>query len=272
MAGVTYLTSALFIFYLSDIIADNFGLSGDGFIIATFILGIFWCGVLGYLGAGFIVKPLQLLEEAANKVAEGDIRNNVEVPKSNDELQSLAIAYNDMIDNLRTMVQEVNANFSATNEKVIEMKESSAAAAEQAENISQTVEEISSGAEGSANAIQKTAGRMEEVTDMALKVQNHAQSSDKLSKEMVTTLQESELVVESLVSGIQELAKENQTSLTAVHRLETNATKVGEIISLVGDISEQTNLLALNASIEAARAGEHGKGFAVVADEVRKFS
>jgi len=272
VAGATYLVSALFIFYLSDIIADDFGLSADGFIVATFVLGVFWCAVLGYFGAGFIIKPLKNLEEAANKVANGDIRNNVEVPKSNDELRSLAVAYNHMIDSLRDMVQEVNANFSATNEKVIEMKESSASAAEQAENISQTIEEISSGAEGSANAIQKNAGRMEEVTEMASKVQNHAQSSDKLSKEMVTSLKESRQIVESLVGGIQQLARENETSLTAVHRLETNATKVGEIISLVGDIAEQTNLLALNASIEAARAGEQGKGFAVVADEVRKLA
>jgi methyl-accepting chemotaxis protein len=272
VAGVTYLTSALFIFYLSDIIAGNFGISGNGFIIATFILGIFWCGVLGYFGAGLIVKPLQRLEQAANKVAEGDIRNNIDLPKSDDELRSLAIAYNHMINNLRDMVKEVNANFSATNEKVIEMKESSSAAAQQAVNISQTIEEIASGAEGSANAIQKTAGRMEEVTEMANEVQNHAQSSDKLSKEMVTSLKDSRHIVESLVRGIQQLAKENETSLSSVHRLETNATKVGEIISLVGDIAEQTNLLALNASIEAARAGEQGKGFAVVADEVRKLA
>jgi methyl-accepting chemotaxis protein len=87
---------------------------------------------------------------------------------------------------------------------------------------------------------------------------------------MVSSLTESKKEYDSLITGIQKLAQENEGSMTAVRRLEEQANEISMIVSLVGDISGQTNLLALNASIEAARAGEHGKGFAVVADEVRK--
>ena len=90
-----------------------------------------------------------------------------------------------------------------------------------------------------------------------------------ISVEMVQDLENAKQVIQSLISGIETLARNNEQSLQTVKQLEENASQVEQVIQLVGEIAAQTNLLALNASIEAARAGEHGKGFAVVADEVR---
>lgn len=272
VAAITYATSAFFIFYLSELLGSILGVNQDIFTIITLVLGVFWCGILGFIAAGVITKPLTKLEEASRKVANGDIRVDVEVTKSDDEIRALGLAYQDMVQNLRAMVSDIETNFELTNEKVNEIKSASQAAALQAENIGRTVDEIAVGAENSASAIQNTAESMEDVSQLADQVQKRADVSKQLSVEMVQTLDESKEVIHSLVSGINQLANDNQKSLTVVSRLETHARKVGEIISLVGDIAEQTNLLALNASIEAARAGEQGRGFAVVADEVRKLA
>lgn len=270
LAVITYATSGFFIYFLVNF-ADHL-IPKEVFTLLTLIMGILWSGVLAYFGAGILTKALQKLEGAANRAAEGNIHEDVEVPKSDDEIRGLTLAFNDMQQNMRNMVKSIEANFHLTSEQVKELTIASNAASNQAEVIQGTVQEISRGADQSAISIQETATSVEDIIEFASQVEEKAASSEKMSKVMVTSLTESKQVYDSLITGIQTLAGENENSMTAVRRLEEHANEVSSIVSLVGDIANQTNLLALNASIEAARAGEHGKGFAVVAEEVRKLA
>lgn len=239
------------------------------FTILTFSLGIIWSGILAFLAAGLITKPLQKLEKIALKAASGDISEDAEVSKADDEIRSLGMAFNQMLFSLREMVQNIDENFNETNNKVITISSQSAIASEEANMIAKAINEISLGAEGSAAAIQATAQSVDEVIQIALEVEEKAKASESVSEGVVKDLQKSKIVIQSLISGIENLSLSNQASLQTVIRLKENASQVEQIIQLVGNLANQTNLLALNASIEAARAGEHGKGFAVVADEVR---
>ena len=63
-----------------------------------------------------------------------------------------------------------------------------------------------------------------------------------------------------------------EQAVTAMEGIQTAATKITDIVSMIDEIAFQTNLLALNAAVEAARAGDAGKGFAVVASEVRALA
>ncbi|ALC86552.1 MULTISPECIES: HAMP domain-containing methyl-accepting chemotaxis protein [Bacillaceae] len=271
LALITYTTSAIFINFIQPLIFDTTTKSVP-FEIAMYALGILWSGILAYFFSGLLIKPLFNLEKVANLASEGKIGVDVEVPKSKDEIQSVAVAFQAMLVNLREMVQGIEKNFEKTNNTVQQLSAQSSVASEQAEAIASTIAQISQGAEQSAIAVQETAESVEDVRTLASEVNKRAEKSSVQSQEMIHGLAQTTQAIQSLVNGIQKIASGSEAALGNVHQLEENAGKVESIIQLVGDIAAQTNLLALNASIEAARAGEHGKGFAVVAEEVRKLA
>lgn len=95
-----------------------------------------------------------------------------------------------------------------------------------------------------------------------------ATASEQLSTSVVEI---SEQVVKSAEIA-RSAVSEAKRSSESIGNLATDATKIGDVVTLIQDIASQTNLLALNATIEAARAGDAGKGFAVVASEVKTLA
>ncbi len=267
---ITYGTSEFFLFVIKDLFFQN--MNEIIFVTMTFSLGILWMGILGWIAARILIKPLKQLTETARIAAEGDLSREVKVTKSNNEIRDLGEAFNQMISSLRKMVGDINANFNQTNRSVGELTDASHQAAMQIESIAVTIEDIAKGAERQTNVTKNTVQSLEGLQHIATTVNEHTDHSKKLSDQMVVHLRQSSQVVHSLVEGIHTLVQQNQESIKAVEKLEKNAAEIGDISKVVGEIAEQTNLLALNASIEAARAGEHGRGFSVVAEEVRKLA
>ncbi|HEY4600794.1 MAG TPA: methyl-accepting chemotaxis protein [Cerasibacillus sp.] len=275
LAIITYSTSAFFLYYVYELIVNKwqwFHMSFELFTIITLLLGIIWSGILAYVAGRFITKPLEDLEEVATEAANGNLKQSVHIPKSDDEIRALSLAFEAMLNNLREMVHNIDDNFKQTNQTVIQMKQASDQVSMSSNMISQSTDDISTGAITSSEAIQQTVEAIEHATTLAQQVQEQAASSQEKSVIMLDILESSMAAVNHLITGTQNLATSQEAALKDVDQLKDHAYQVESIITMVGEIAEQTNLLALNASIEAARAGEHGKGFAVVAEEIRKLA
>jgi len=270
LALITYSISFLFIEFVQPTFFPE--INRKLFEVITYLLGITWSGILAAIFSVILIKPLQQLEYSAIRVAEGKIGQDVVMPKTNDEIHSVAMAFQQMVLNLRQMVESIDQNFQQTNQSIIKLSDETAVATKKADGIAGTVKHISAGAEASATAVQDTAEAIEDVRALATEVNMRAEQSATQSKDILHNLTNTTKAIETLVNSIQQIAAGNNEALESIRTLEDNAGQVERIIGLVGDIAAQTNLLALNASIEAARAGEHGKGFAVVAEEVRSLA
>lgn len=177
------------------------------FELLTYVLGITWSCILAGIFSVILVKPLQQLEKSATLVAEGKIGQDVNVPKSRDEIASVAEAFQLMVTNLRQMVESIEGNFNKTNEVIIELSEQTSAASLKAEGIAQTVSQISQGAEGSAVAVQETAEAIEDVRQLASEVNTRALNSANQSKEIIHSLETTTDSIQGLVTSIQQIAQ-----------------------------------------------------------------
>jgi methyl-accepting chemotaxis protein len=79
-----------------------------------------------------------------------------------------------------------------------------------------------------------------------------------------------------LARSVEETVREGSANMAgamqSMDRIEKQAARVEEVVSVIDTLAFKTNILALNAAVEAANAGEAGRGFSVVASEVRHLA
>jgi len=270
VAIVTYGTSAVFIFYVSHWFQNV--LPQWLFILITLLLGIIWSGILGWLFASYLMKRLQFLQSAVQKAAEGHFDIEVPLTHSRDELETLAIGFNKMIDQLGMVVKDIQQYAGKTSARIEQLNAAADDVSQQIKQISENVNEIATGAESDAKSSQEALNEVKKGLEHAEAIRAHAKHSKQLAESTIKSLSESVLSMKELIDGVHRIGKTNESSLQVVMDLKEQADGISRIIDVVAEIAEKTNMLSLNASIEAARAGVAGKGFTVVAHEIQELA
>lgn len=228
--------------------------------------------ILAYLIINKMTKPILSVSEGMRAVANGDLTiNKIEV-KSKDEIGALAASFNEMIVNMKRLIETV----ASTAEQVAASSDELTASAEHTnaatEQVSASIQEVASSAEKQTYEVEHNARALGEVSGGVDRIVNSSKKVSELAHHTTSLAEIGGKSVTDTVNQMNSIQKSVQESNTMIKSLYERSKEVSSILDVITGIAEQTNLLSLNAAIEAARAGEHGKGFAVVADEVRKLA
>jgi methyl-accepting chemotaxis protein len=226
-----------------------------------------------------IVRPLDRLGSVMGHLSRGEKTVTVPLVEKSDEIGDMARAvevFKESIIRADQLEEQKRAADQVVMERAHRREELTDQFAVSATRMLTTVNDTVNQVRDSANALLTVASgtqrQAEAVTASAAEasenVQAVASATEQLSasgRDVSRSVSRSAGITRQAVAGIENLS-------TTMGVLDSAADKIGEIVSLIGEIAAQTNLLALNASIEAQRAGDAGKGFAVVANEVKALA
>ena len=178
------------------------------------------------------IEPFEAAMVATN-LAQGNIGFELKKPK--------AVG---LYKNLKLMMMQLGKTIRETTQV-------SKALTGQAQNFYDGAQKLSEWSGQQAASAEEVASSMEQMTASILQNADHAKTTEKISRQAATDIQ-----------NVNDAVKETASSMKSI----------ADRITLFEDIVRQTNILSLNAAVEAARAGKDGRGFAVIATEIRKLS
>lgn len=228
--------------------------------------------ILAYMIITKLTKPILAVSEGMKTVANGDLTLQPLEVKSNDEIGNLAASFNEMVVNMKQVIETV----AQTAEQVSSASDELTASAEHTnsatEQVTASIQEVAGSAEKQTYEVEHNAQALGEVSNGVNRIVNSSKKVFELANHTTTLAEIGGQSVQDTVNQMNSIHTSVNESNGMIKSLYERSREVSSILDVITGIAEQTNLLSLNAAIEAARAGEHGRGFAVVADEVRKLA
>ena len=249
--------------------------------------------VIGIIVTSIIAKkmsdPIQAASKRLIELSQGNLSDEVEEFKAEDEIGDLTRALAKTVQTWRDYIGDISKSLSELDKgnlrfdiemeyvgdfapikqsfqhTIDKLNDTFRKLNVSAEEVASGSEQVAIGAQALAQGTTEQASSVEElastINDIHNHVANNAENAKQTSDKAMTSATE-------LETGKRQM----EQMITAMNQINDSSSEISKIIKTIEDIAFQTNILALNAAVEAARVGTAGKGFAVVADEVRNLA
>jgi methyl-accepting chemotaxis protein len=205
-------------------------------------------------GVAETTTAIDAITRSAIKVAQG-VENLAASAAGN------TVAIREMADSIVEVRRDVEAQAEAIESVSSAISESVAVVEETNRNVAELKK--------SANATSSSVAEM----DISLqRVEKSIHETSDIAKGVRQEALEGKESAEATIAGIGGIRHSSGNTYSSINRLSERVAAIGNIVSVIEELTEQTNLLALNSAIIAAQAGEHGKGFAIVAGEIKQLA
>ena len=236
-------------------------------IILVIIMLIASTLIIMFLISAKITKPVTSLTENIVRIADGDF--SVDIKKGgNNEIGVMNNRMHDYVERMRATLGDMKQVTHLLSEEADNSRNASNSLNTQAEEQSQSMEQIHYAMEGVAQSVTELATNATELAQSVSEMTEQGNATNDTMKELVEKAQQGQRDMDNVQRNMENISNTMTEMSEVVKKVDDATQQINSIIDMINSISSQTNLLSLNASIEAARAGEAGRGFAVVADEI----